>query len=202
VAKSVARGKALVAKLKANPKVRDGEALAAWIGRRKKYKKMGVSDAVASSLAKNRGGSELAREITSTPKPQRPPRPSRRDKGRKLAGTRPASITQKVVNDDDPFSEDYGDNEPLSKEEKQRERYEDQQVRALEKAERSRLHGIIHEAGGLKTRDALREEYAGIPNTFKRKDGASGDEMAEYLATYYPEFGIEDERDLIDYLAA
>ncbi len=72
----------------------------------------------------------------------------------------------------------------------------------MEKAERSRLREVILEGGGLKTRDELRNEYSQIPNVYKRKDGTAGDEMAEYLATYYPEFGIEDERDLIDYLAA
>lgn len=104
--------------------------------------------------------------------------------------------------DDDPFAEDYGANEPESKEERQRQRYEEKLVRQQEKAERSRLRNIVLDAGGLQTRDDLREEYRGIPNTLKRRDGLAGDEMADYLKTYYAEFGIEDERDLIDFLAA
>lgn len=47
----MARGKALVAKLRAQPETRDAEALAAWIGRKKKYKRMGASDKVAANLA-------------------------------------------------------------------------------------------------------------------------------------------------------
>jgi hypothetical protein len=104
--------------------------------------------------------------------------------------------------DDDPFNEDYGPNEPESEEAQEQRRYEEKLLRDAEKADRSKLHGAIIDAGGLKTRDALREEYREIPNTFKRRDGLAGDEMAEYLGMYYPELGIEDERDLIDYLAS
>lgn len=49
--KSIARGKALVAKLKADPEVRDAEALAAYAGRTKKYRKLGKSAAMAAKLA-------------------------------------------------------------------------------------------------------------------------------------------------------
>lgn len=129
---------------------------------------------------------------------------SRADKGRKLSGFASAKSGKKEKKRSalaDLYDED-DEPEVKSKEDKKRERYESQQIRALEKAERSRLNSALMEAGGLKTRADLREEYAGIPNTFKRKDGLAGDEMAEYLGMYYPEFGIEDERDLIDFLAA
>lgn len=168
MAKSVVRGKALVAKLRGTPGVRDPEALAVWAGRLKTLRKAGKG-AVTKLTALKTGKS---------------------------------STRKSPFDDDDPFNEDHGGNEPKSKEDKQRERYESQQIRALEKAERGRLNSAVMEAGGLKTRVDLREEYAGIPNTFKRKDGLAGDEMAEYLGRYYPEFGIEDERDLIDFLAA
>lgn len=108
-----------------------------------------------------------------------------------------------AVDEDDPFSEDYGMyEEEKSSEQLARERYELRQMRALEKQERSRVHSIVMEAGGLRTRDDLREEYSEIPNTFKRRDGLPGDEMADYFKEYYPELGIEDERDLIDFLAS
>lgn len=103
---------------------------------------------------------------------------------------------------DDPFADDDDGDEPKSKEDRAREKYEAKMVRDLERAERSRVYSIIQELGGLKTRDDLREEYAGIPNTFKRRDGLAGDDLADHFANYYPEFGIEDERDLIDFLAA
>lgn len=52
----MARGKALVAKLRKDPKVVDAEALAAWIGRRKKLLKSGVSAKKAVKLAGKEGG--------------------------------------------------------------------------------------------------------------------------------------------------
>lgn len=52
----MARGKALVAKLRKDPKVVDAEALAAWIGRRKKLLKSGVSAKKAGKLAGKEGG--------------------------------------------------------------------------------------------------------------------------------------------------
>lgn len=103
-----------------------------------------------------------------------------------------------IDDDDDPFADDPFAPDPEDPEAK----HEAGLLKKLEKEERSRFHSIIHEAGGIKTRPDLREEYSQVPNTFKRKDGLPGDEMAEYIAMYYPEFGIEDERDLIDYLAA
>lgn len=115
---------------------------------------------------------------------------------------KPSPFADDPFADDDPFAEDYGANEPKSKEERQRQRYEEKLIRQQEKAERSRLRNVILDQGGLQTRDDLREEYAGIPNTLKRRDGLPGDQMADYLKTYYAEFGIEDERDLIDFLAA
>lgn len=58
------------------------------------------------------------------------------------------------------------------------------------------------DAGGIATHaDQLREEYRSIPNTYKRRDGLPGDEMAEYLAMYHPELGIETENDLIEVLS-
>lgn len=82
------------------------------------------------------------------------------------------------------------------------ERHEAKLINQREKEERSRVHSAIKDMGGLKTRDDLRDEYSQIPNTFKRRDGMAGDDLAEHLAQYYPEFGIESERDLIDFLAA
>ncbi len=101
-----------------------------------------------------------------------------------------------------PFDEDWGKNEKPTEEEAQRARLEAKLVREAEKAERSRLYQVIMEQGGLKTRADLREEYAEVPNTYKRKDGLAGDELADYLKTYYAEFDIEDERDLLQRLAA
>lgn len=79
---------------------------------------------------------------------------------------------------------------------------EDKIIADMEKAERSRTFKAVQEFGGLKTNDDLREEYAGIPNTYKRKDGMAGDDMADHLAQFYPELGIESERDLIDFLVS
>lgn len=180
MATKVARGKALVAKLRADPKTRDAEALAAWIGRRKRFKKAGLSTREAGAMAGAKGATDLLRKSRKLPD--------------KSGGSR--------KDDDDPFKEDYGPNEKKSKEDQQRERYEERMLRAMEKAERSRLFSAIRDAGGLQTRADLREEYADIPNTYKRRDGLPGDEMADHLATYFPEFGIESERDLIDFLAA
>lgn len=82
----------------------------------------------------------------------------------------------------------------------QQQKREEKMIRDMEKAERSRTFKAVMDNGGLKTNDALREEYAGIPNTYKRRDGMAGDEMAEMFSMYYPELGIESERDLIDFL--
>lgn len=101
----------------------------------------------------------------------------------------------------DPFGEDFGSDEDEDEDAAERQKYEDRLMREMEKAEKGALMNAIKEAGGLQTRDDLREEYRQIPNTYKRTDGIPGDEMAEYLSMYYPEFGIEDERDLIDYFA-
>jgi hypothetical protein len=174
---AVARGKALVAKLRRQPGVRDAEALAAWLGRFKKARKAGKSVAEAKAAANGSGD----KNTKTKPKSDAPPQ--------KKKGW--------FLDDEDDFED-----EPQSKEDKQREKYEAKQIAALEKAERSRVHSVVMEAGGLKTRADLREEYRGIPNTFKRKDGLPGDEMADYFSRFYPEFGIEDERDLIDFLAA
>lgn len=172
MAKSIVRGKALVAKLRADPKVLNPEALAAWAGRHKHRK--GMKGSLKSGVGK----------VTE------------------LKTGKSTASKKSAFDDDDPFNEDYGDDAPKSKKDRAREKYEAKLLRDMEKAERSRVHSIIKDLGGLKSRDDLREEYAGIPNTFKRKDGLAGDDLADHLSNYYPEFGIEDERDLIDFLAA
>lgn len=60
MADKVVRGKALVAKLRSDPKVRDPEALAAYLGRFKKARKAGMSVASALKVAKGlkSGGGE------------------------------------------------------------------------------------------------------------------------------------------------
>ena len=192
MAKSIVRGKALVAKFRADPRVRDAEALAAYAGRVKKYRKLGLSPSKAIAAAKRLGG---ASKNGSAPEKSSPI--SARDKGRPLTK---AELETNMA-DDDPFAEDYGDNEEKSKEDKQRERQESQLLKKMEREERSRLYSVFQEVGGLKTRADLKEEYRAIPNNLKRTDGLPGDEMAEYLATYYPEFGIESENDLLDFFA-
>src|SRR5215218_466277 len=175
----VARGKALVAKLRAQAGVRDPEALAAYLGRFKRARNAGRSVAEAQKFARGEGPKKkpaggLAHKVRNSASPKREAKPS------VLAKRDP-------FEDDDPFAEDYGDNEKKSKEDLQRERMEAKLLRDMERADRSKLYKAIHDQGGLKTRADLREEYAGIPNTFKRKDGMAGDEMADHLAMYYPE---------------
>ncbi len=193
----VARGKALVAKLRAQAGVRDAEALAAYLGRFKQARKAGKSVAEAQKAAKGTpagsnkvGAGGLADRVRSSSSPK--------------SGNKVSVLAKKRGDDDDPFAEDYGDEHSAtsSKEDLRRERMEAQLIRQMEKADRQKVYAAIQEQGGLKTRADLREEYAGIPNTFKRKDGLQGDEMADHLATYFPELGIRSERDLITYLAA
>lgn len=193
MATKVARGKLLLAKLRADPEVRNAESLAAWIGRRKRYKKAGLSSKEAGSLAGKKGGAELARMVGDLPGVKR------RRKNR--SGDR-RKVTASKRDVGDPFNEDYGPNERKSAEDRRRERQEAQVIQRLEREERSKLHTIIRDAGGIQTRDDLREEYREIPNTFKRRDGMPGDEMAEYLSMYYPELGIDSENDLLDFFAA
>jgi hypothetical protein len=170
----VARGKALVAKLRAQPGVVDAEALAAYLGRFKKARKSGASVAEAQKIA--RGGKQK-RVISASER------------------------ARAAKDDDDPFAEDFGPNEELTAEQKQQKRMEEAMLRKMEKEDRANLYAAIMDVGGIKTSDELREEYRAIPNNLKRKDGLSGDEMAEYLATYFQELGIEDENDLLDYFA-
>lgn len=102
--------------------------------------------------------------------------------------------------DDDPFTEDFGPSEEKSEEDLRQERYEERMIRDMEKAERGRLYEVIMETGGIRTHDSeLREEYQAIPNAYKRRDGLSGDEMAEHLKTNHPRFGITNENELIRY---
>ena len=191
----VARGKALVARLRAQPGVKNPEALAAYLGRFKAARKAGRSVAESRKVARGEGPAKdkaagaLADRVRAGSRPEAQRRPS-------VFAGRPA------VEDDDPFAEDFGPVDPKTKEDLQRERMEAQLIRQMEKADRQKVYQAIQEQGGLKTNAALQEEYSGIPNTFKRKGGMGGDEMADHLATYYPELGIQTERDLIDYLAA
>lgn len=134
---------------------------------------------------------------------------SRSDKGRKIAGFAGAKSGKKKPAKDDDDSwliddafDDDDDDEPKSKEDREREKYEASVLREMEYNERGRLHDIIlNEYGGIKTPDSLREEYRQIPNNVKRRDGFTGDDVAAMIANDYPEFGIESERDLIDFYA-
>ncbi|MDP9438938.1 MAG: hypothetical protein M3P49_09355, partial [Actinomycetota bacterium] len=91
--------------------------------------------------------------------------------------------------------------EEVSDEDRERKRYEERVIRQMERKEGSSLYRIIIDAGGIQTGDDLREESRGIPNAYKRRDGLARDVMAEYLKEHHPEFGISDERSLIDVLA-
>ena len=74
--------------------------------------------------------------------------------------------------------------------------------RELEKAENSNLYQAIIAAGGVAvSSEDVREEYRAVPTSYRRRDGMPGDELAEHLATNHPEFGITDERSLIDYFS-
>jgi hypothetical protein len=189
----VARGKALVAQLRRQAGVRDAEALAAFLGRFRRARKAGRSVAEAQKIArgeeqKKKPAGGLADRLRDNTPPKRETKPS-------------VMAKRDPFEDDAPFAEDYGENEPKSKEDLQRERMEAKLLRDMERADRAKLYKAIMDQGGLKSRAELREEYAGIPNTYKRKDGLAGDELADHLAICYPELGIESERDLIDYLA-
>ena|SRR5215217_4840181 len=193
----VARGKALVAKLRAQSGVRDAEALAAYLGRFKKARKAGKSVAAAQAAAKGgsassekKSGGALADRVRSGA----PSNPAEDEARRK----RLAEAADLIG---DPFAEDYGPNEDETAEQKRQRKMEEALLRQMEKADRSKLYNAIMEQGGVQTRDDLREEYRAIPNNLKRKDGMAGDEMAEYLGTYYQELGIYSENDLLDYFA-
>lgn len=64
---SAVRGKALVAKLRADPKTVDAEALAAWIGRTKRLRAAGVPAKKAKALAGKKGGLKEAGVKGATP---------------------------------------------------------------------------------------------------------------------------------------
>ena len=166
------RGKALVAKLRKQAGVRDAEALAAWIGRFKKARKAGMSVEAAQKAAR---GGKKKRVISQAEK------------------------ARAEYDPDDPFAEDYGSDGEETLEQRRQRKMEEAILRKMEQEDRSKLFNAIMEQGGLKTNPQLREEYRQIPNNLKRKDGISGDQLADYLATYYAELGIRDERDLIDY---
>jgi len=102
----------------------------------------------------------------------------------------------------DPFAEDYADPDSAeTPEEREQRQYEAKILREMEKQERADVYRAITDAGGIQTRQDLREEYREIPNRFIRRDGLPGDELADYLGTYYPELGIESENDLLQYFA-
>ncbi len=68
--------------------------------------------------------------------------------------------------------------------------------------ETTELYQAIMANGGIKTRedDSLRTDYQRIPNTFKRRDGIPGDDMANLVASEFPHLGIYDENSLIEVL--
>jgi hypothetical protein len=106
------------------------------------------------------------------------------------------------LDDDDPFADDpFAEPEGETEQEREQRLYEETVLREMQDQERSRLYEVIQSLGGIKTRDDLREEYRNIPNTFKRRDGLAGDDMAQHLAENYPEFGIESEYDLLEFFA-
>lgn len=70
----VARGKALVAKLRAQAGVRDPEALAAWLGRFKKARKAGMSAAEAAQVARGGDSSNGSSKPSSTGRSGQVPR--------------------------------------------------------------------------------------------------------------------------------
>ncbi len=170
----VARGKALVAKLRKQAGVVDAEALAAHLGRFKKARKAGASVAEAQRVAR---GGKKQRKLSESERARRKPGP------------------------DDPFAEDYGPNEGETPEQKRQRKMEEALLRKMEQEDRSKLYQAVMEQGGIKSSNELREEYRAIPNNLKRKDGLAGDQMAEYLGTYYQELGIYNENDLLDYFA-
>lgn len=88
--------------------------------------------------------------------------------------------------------------------EEQIEKYERGVIREAKKERDDRsLYQIIIEQGGIKppSENGSVEEYKEIPNCYKRKNGLAGDEMADYLGAYHPQFGIYRENDLIEYFA-
>lgn len=187
---SVARGKALVAKLRAQPGVRDPEALAAYLGRFKQARKAGRSVAEAAKVAK--GGSPNGADKSESPATSSD---SAAEEARKKRLAEAADLIG------DPFGEDFGPNEAETAEERRQRKMEEKILREMEAADRAALTSAIMDQGGIQTRSDLAEEYRAIPNTFKRKDGLPGDEMADYLAMYYPELGIESENDLLVYFS-
>ncbi len=191
----VARGKALVAKLRAQAGVRDPEALAAYLGRFKQARRAGRSVAEARKVARGEAPAKTkpAGGLADRVRSGAPPKPAEDERKKRLAEA--ADLIG------DPFGEDFGDNETLSVEDKRRKREEERLLREMEKADRAALTSAIMDQGGIQTRPDLAEEYRAIPNTFKRKDGMPGDEMADYLAMYYPELGIETENDLLVYFS-
>lgn len=82
MASGPAKGKALVAKLRSDPKTRDAEALAGWIGRYKKARKAGKSVAEAKQVAKGKkiasGGEKVPKDRKESSAPSKVPNPSER----------------------------------------------------------------------------------------------------------------------------
>lgn len=186
-------GSTLMRILRANKKVRNPEALGGWIASRKRGgtgRSSGGSSGGSSGKSRKVGAGGLADRVRAGEAPEKKER-------RSVIAKRPA-----LDPDDDPFGEDYGPEEEKTPEQKAQERMEQALIRKMEKEDRARVYAIIVEQGGLKTRPELREEYAAVPNVYKRRDGMDGDELADVLARNYPELGIESENDLLDFLAA
>lgn len=180
----MSRASALVIKLRANPKVRDAEALAAWIGRRK------------GGLARGKGGGGGSSGGSSGTNGSTGGASSGGDKKRNVIGG-----GAPVVEDDDPFAEDDGA-EPETPEERRQRKYEERLLKEMEKADRAKLYSAIRDTGGIDPTPGLKEEYKTIPDAYGGGGkGLPGDAMAEYLNTYFPELGIETERDLLDYFS-
>lgn len=195
MARKVARGKALVAQLRARADVRDPEALAAWLGRFKAARKAGKSVAAATAAAKagkdsNSANGGESKGDTSAPQAERKPEST----------DAPGSALDEDDPFDDPFNEDWGEDEDAeTPEDRERAQYEAKLLREMKRDEIKALSSAILDAGGIQTRADLREEYREIPNHYKRRDGLAGDVMAEYLGVHHPELGIETENDLLDF---
>ena len=134
----VARGKALVAKLRAQAGVRDAEALAAYLGRFKKARKAGRSVAEAQKIARGEGPKRkpaggLAERVRNSAPPKRDANPS--------------VLAKRDPFEDDPFAEDYGENEKKSKEDLQRERMEAKLLRRLMHNDASKKSSLTENLG-------------------------------------------------------
>jgi hypothetical protein len=86
-----------------------------------------------------------------------------------------------------------------AEQEEQERAYQARITGRRDKEERSDFYQTIRALGGIKTHDdELREEYRAIPNAYKSKNGLAGDVIASMLAQHHPQFGVTDERSLMD----